>query len=1114
MCGIVGYIGKKEALPIIIDGLKRLEYRGYDSAGVVVLEKQASLVKVKGRVKDLTDKLDGQKILGSCGIGHCLPPNVLIQLADGRILEISKITDKDKILCLNPKTLKFVPGKVKVFKHESPDYIYNIKTKSGFLNATAAHKMLIFSDGIIQNKVVKDIRKGDLLIFPKQIEITGKKINFQKCFAKRYYELSDRAVDMIRSAIKEKSLTLSELGRKIKISDKYLRHIINNDRNIREDYLKKILFHLNVFFDKKEFVPVDTIHGKFIKLPAQSSEKLMQILGYLLGDGTVQPKTIRFKDLNKQLLQHYQGLINKVFNVRGRVVSQKDTAAYLLEVNSQYLSRWLKVNIIDRSDDFFGEIGKLPNKEIAAFLRGLFDAEGCVSLQSKQITLRMTNQRLVKTVQMLLPRFNILCSFTKTTRKNKNWSDVFNISINNFDGTKKFLDIVRVSSQEKLKRCKAIVKQMELDQLNFSFKYLPFTKKEIYERYINPLKIPHGKIKKLLGNANNDFLTGKKFKELIDYIIKNYPDKKIEKELKMFSEGNIVFQPAQEIKKIKSQNKYLFDIEVSPHANFIADGFLTHNSRWATHGEPSEVNAHPHFDCKKEIFVVHNGILENYVSLKEKLIEKGHKFVSETDTEVIAHLIEEFFDGNLEDALRRALKEMVGAYAIAVVSIKDPGKIVFAKKSSPLLVGIGEGENFIASDAPAILGNTKKVIYLEDNELGVITANDFKIIDLENNRIEKKISLLEWDLEEAEKKGYPHFMFKEIIEEGDAVRNALRGRILPEEGAIKFGGLEDIEEKLRNVERITIIAMGTAYLAGFVGKYMLEEYAQMPVMLENASEFRYKKSIIDKNSVVIAVSQSGETADTLFAVKEAKRQGALTLGIINVVGSSIAREVDAGIYNHAGPEIGVASTKAFISELAVFALLSVFLGRQRGMSPVMGKRIIQELNEIPSLIGGIFKQEDRIKELAKKYYKHEDFFYLGRKYNYPIALEGALKLKEISYIHAEGYQAGEMKHGPIAMIDENFPSVCIVPKDSVYEKNFSGIQEIKARKGLVIAITTEGNDELDNIADDVLFIPKTLEMLTPLVSVIPLQLFAYHVAVLRGNDVDKPRNLAKSVTVE
>lgn len=577
------------------------------------------------------------------------------------------------------------------------------------------------------------------------------------------------------------------------------------------------------------------------------------------------------------------------------------------------------------------------------------------------------------------------------------------------------------------------------------------------------------------------------------------------------SAGVVILNKQASLVKVKGRVKDLTD---GLNGQNISGNYGIGHTRWATHGEPSEINAHPHYDCKKEIFVIHNGILENYITLKEKLIEKGHKFVSETDTEVIAHLIEEFFDRNLENALRLALKEMVGAYAVAAVSLKDPGKIVFAKKSSPLLVGVGDGENFIASDAPAILGNTKRVIYLEDNELGVITADDFKIIDLENNKIEKEISLLEWNIEEAEKKGYPHFMFKEIMEQGDAIRNVLRGRMIIEEGAVKFGGLENIEQKLRNIERLTIIGMGTAYLAGFVGKYILEEYAQMPVMLENASEFRYKKSIIDKNSAVIAVSQSGETADTLFAVKEAKRQGALTLGIINVVGSSIAREVDAGIYNHAGIEIGVASTKAFVSQVAAFALLSVYLGRQRGMSPIMGKRIIEELDQIPSLIESIFKQEDKIRELAKKYYQHENFFYLGRKYNYPIALEGALKLKEISYIHAEGYQAGEMKHGAIAMIDENFPSVCIVPKDSVYDKNFSGIQEIKARKGQIVAVTTEGNDELNNIADDVLFIPKTLEMLTPLLSVIPLQLFAYHMAVLRGNDVDKPRNLAKSVTVE
>lgn len=537
-------------------------------------------------------------------------------------------------------------------------------------------------------------------------------------------------------------------------------------------------------------------------------------------------------------------------------------------------------------------------------------------------------------------------------------------------------------------------------------------------------------------------------------------------------------------------------------------------TRWATHGVPSDINSHPHFDCQKKIFLVHNGIIENYLYLKEKLQKEGHRFLSQTDTEVIVHLIEKYFRGNLEEAVRLALKEIVGAYAIAVISAQDPQKIIFARQSSPLLVGLGEEENFVASDAPAILGHTRQVIYLDDGEMGVITPGDFKIFNLSQKPINKLVEHIEWSSVQAEKGGYAHFMLKEIMEQPEAIENAIRGRMILDEGLAKLGGLERITNRLKEIEKIKIIGMGTALLAGKVGEYMLEEYAQIPVEVENASEFRYKKFIFEKNEAVLTISQSGETADTLFALKEAKRKGILTLGIINVVGSSIAREVDAGIYNHAGPEIGVAATKSFVSQLAVLALLTVFLGRQREMSLVMGRRILEELTKIPNLARKILAEREKIKKLAEKYSGYKNFLFLGRKYNYPIALEGALKLKEISYLHAEGYPAGEMKHGPIALIDENFPTVAICPSDSVYEKMISNIEEIKARKGKILAIATESNEEIKKIVDDVVYIPKTLEMLTPILAVIPLQLFAYYMAVFLSRDPDRPRNLAKSCTVE
>jgi glucosamine--fructose-6-phosphate aminotransferase (isomerizing) len=540
---------------------------------------------------------------------------------------------------------------------------------------------------------------------------------------------------------------------------------------------------------------------------------------------------------------------------------------------------------------------------------------------------------------------------------------------------------------------------------------------------------------------------------------------------------------------------------------------LSH-TRWATHGEPSDKNAHPIWDCKREIYLVHNGIIENAKIIKEKLQKKGHKFITETDTEVLTHLVEDNFVKSLEEAVKKSLKQVIGAYAIAVISKKDSGKIVFARNSSPLIVGLGEGENFIASDASAILAYTRKVIYLNDGEIGVITDNDFSLSTLDNKKIERSADYLDWDIRQTKKIGYDHFMLKEMNEIPEVIENTTRGRIVLKDGTAKLGGLELIEDKLKRIKRIIILGMGTALLAGKVGKYMIEEYAGISVETENASEFRYRKSILDEHTAVLAISQSGETIDTLLAIREAKRKGALTLGIVNVVGSTIARETDAGIYNHAGPEIGVASTKAFVSQLIVLTLLTVFLGRQRNMSLVMGKRILEEINKLSELTKGILRNKNIVKSLAKKYNHYNDFFYLGRKYNFPVAEEGALKLKEISYIHAEGYSAGEMKHGPIALIDENFPTFFIAPKDSVYEKMISAMEEIKARKGPFLVVASKGDKKIQNITEDVIYIPKTLEMLTPILSVIPLQLFAYYVAVLRGCDIDKPRNLAKSVTVE
>jgi len=532
------------------------------------------------------------------------------------------------------------------------------------------------------------------------------------------------------------------------------------------------------------------------------------------------------------------------------------------------------------------------------------------------------------------------------------------------------------------------------------------------------------------------------------------------------------------------------------------------HTRCGTTGKISEANAHPHYDCQQNIFLVHNGIIENYQEIKERLIKEGHKFLSETDTEVICHLIEKYFERNLEEAVRKALREVRGTYGIAVISKKDPQKIVVARLSSPIILGINKDEFLVASDPAAIITHTRQVINLDDNEIAVLKPDGFFILK------EKPLETIEWKIEEAEKGGYPHFMLKEIIEEPEVIENAIRGRLIIEEGSVKLGGLDSVSAQLREMDKLVLVACGTAHYAAMVGEYMLEEYAGLPCEVDIASEFRYRKPVVDEKTAAIFVSQSGETADTLAALREMKKKGILTIGITNVVGSTQSRETDAGVYTRSGPEIAVASTKAFLGQLATLAMLTIYLGRQSEMSLVTGKRIIEELAKLQELAREVLKKAPEIEKLAKKYRNFKNFWFIGRKYNFPIALEGALKLKEISYLHAEGIAGGELKHGPLALIDENFPTIAICPSDSVYEKMISNIQEIKAREGPVIAIATQGNEEIKKIVDDVIYIPKTLEMLTPLLSIIPLHLFAYYMAVLLGNDVDKPRNLAKVITVE
>lgn len=573
-----------------------------------------------------------------------------------------------------------------------------------------------------------------------------------------------------------------------------------------------------------------------------------------------------------------------------------------------------------------------------------------------------------------------------------------------------------------------------------------------------------------------------------------------------------------EIKLYKAKGK------VSELEDFVKDKDVTGtigiaHTRWATHGEPNDINAHPHFSQSKNLALIHNGIIENYATLREELKSRGFVFSSNTDTEVMVHLIEDIQTNEnctLIEAVQHALSQVIGAYAIVIIAKDDPNTLIAAKKGSPLVIGIGEDEFFIASDATPIVEYTKNVVYLNDEEIAILKrGEDLKIKTIKNKDKTPYIHKLELNLTALEKGGYDHFMLKEIYEQPRSIRDCMRGRLNVEKGIVSLGGILDYEEKIRNADRIIMIACGTSYHAGLVGEYLFEELARVPVEVEYASEFRYRNPIISEKDIVIAISQSGETADTLAAIELAKSKGATIIGICNVVGSSIARATHAGTYTHAGPEIGVASTKAFTAQVSILTLMALMIAHKKGtISKSRFHQIINELERIPEKVEATLKVNEKVIEIATVFKNSQNFLYLGRGYNFPLALEGALKLKEISYIHAEGYPAAEMKHGPIALIDEEMPVVVIATNKGTYEKVISNIQEVKARKGKIIAIVTEGDVAVKQLADFIIEIPETEEMLIPLLATIPLQMLAYHIAVMRGCNIDQPRNLAKSVTVE
>ncbi|MBI2113166.1 MAG: hypothetical protein HYT50_01125 [Candidatus Wildermuthbacteria bacterium] len=805
-----------------MEGLKKQSYRGYDSSGVVVIGKDAQCVRAVGKLENLETKLMGVSLEGNLGIGHCLEPDTLVQMLDGRIKKISNVRDGEEVYSLDQKTFTFRKGKVKAWKHRSPGYVQEIRTSSTLVRATKEHRIFVWAEKNMQEKKIGDVVTGDILVFPQYIEVhrRGRSIRFRNVAIKTYHQVTFVMNTIIRDKVNSLGTSKVRIASLAGISVSDLEHMIANDRNVRTDILSKVLPVLSIEFPSVGFVPRHSIHGNFITLPKKSSPEVMQIIGYFLGDGHLEERCVRFKDMRREVLEKYQKFFRQIFNLAGRITTMSDTKAYLLEINSSSLVAWFKKNIVSKKEKVLEDVGGLPKGELSAFLKGLFDAEGAIGKEGHQIVLGMTDHFIIKTVHLLLLRFGILSSVSDSnTNRPSWWKRPYKISISSRDSIERFLSCIGFSSREKQVAGEKLVLLM-IKETSTSFKTLPYSKKVLREKCL-PF-ISASALKGILGSKKNleNFARKSTVRKLLVLVEKTRDPKSqpFIQELKMFLYGSVVFQEVISNTRHKSEHEFLYDLEVTPHQNFFANGILSHNSRWATHGGVTEENAHPHADCKGNIFVVHNGIIENYRVLREKLLAKGHMFSSQTDTEVLPHLIEHFFEGNLEQAVQKALKFVRGSFGIAVVAKQDPGKVVGARMSSPLVISVNGAGGFIASDPSALIAHSNKMVFLDDGEIALIKPQSFEVFDFQNNPKEKLVTELEWSLEEAQKGGHPHFMLKEIMEQPLCIENAIRGRLFLQEGKAKLGGLEGFESRLRDIKRLHIIACGTSYHAGLVGE--------------------------------------------------------------------------------------------------------------------------------------------------------------------------------------------------------------------------------------------------------------------------------------------------------
>ena len=1073
LCGIIGYIGTQNASEILVKGLKHLEYRGYDSVGVATAtEEGIDLRKDEGMIENVAIDLGFTSMNGHIGIGHCLHPNTRVQLSDGTVCRIKEVKNNDIVSTLDFGSLKFSGRSCAIMRHPSPPELYEIRTSANSLVCTGGHKMFVANGGAVAEKMVSQLQKGDLLICSSAIRITGVPQKLADVSARRYYAYDKSIVEDFRQFLKKNGWGRREAACLIGVSEAVVDHFLNMDRNLEERYLNKICTFSGI--KRERFRPVDSIHGKNIHFPGQTSEELLQFIGYFAGDGYAGKRHIRFKDTRKDVLEKYSRLAKKLFNLNSRIIKLKEADAYLLEMNSKFICDWVRLNFSEickrgRKKSIPLWLGRVPDEHLRGFIKGLFDAECACGMHSHQLSLRMTNKDIIQTMQFFLLRFGILSSFRRSETK---WGPSYSLSINTADDLSKFIEHVGLSSMEKRAKLQQMLSKMK-PGISYTYKPLPMRKGEIRQAY---------GIKSGLLGGGQSYLTNMTAHALMVEL--GEENSEIAAKLKRYLDSDVIFQEMTDIRKIPSDTEFVYDIEVPGTKNFVANCLISHNSRWATHGAPCKVNAHPHFDTDKSIVLVHNGVVENYLEIKEELAAKGHKFVSDTDSEVIAHLMEEQLKTDKPFyAFIKSLRRLKGSYGLVVMFKDDKEHLYIARKGSPLIIGVGKGEMFCASDIPAMLNYTKTFVPLEDGDVATISKNGYKISDIDGKPVERKSITVDWNMEMAEKGGYNHFMLKEINDQRHFINETL---------ATDISAAKELVDKYN---RIHIIACGTSYHAGLLLSYLLMRKGK-EARAFIASDYQFIANP-DENTLVIAITQSGETADVLQALKFAKEKKVKIAGITNVVGSSITRIADAVVYLNVGPEIGVAATKTFMAQLVVAYML------------VYPK---EKLAILPTIISNMLEKENEIKEIAAKLKDAHDVFFIGRGLSVPIAYEGSLKFKEISYIHSEAYPGGELKHGTLSLIEKGIPLIAIAPDDETAPKMFGNLKETKSRGAMVVSITD--NAEIKKESDYVIELPKIDKDLYPFAEIVPLQLLAYHVSVLKGNNPDKPRNLAKSVTVE